>query len=328
MTLKIKKAVKEESKLRLALIGPAGSGKTYSALEIATSLVPGGKILLACSERGSAKKYADIFNFDIVELEDFSPLTYAAFCKLVEAEGYDVGVIDSLSHAWMGKNGALEQVDKRSKGGNSFNAWRDVTPQHNEMVDAILRCNAHIIVTMRTKTEYVIDEVVKNGKKLSVPRKVGLAPVQRDGLDYEFDVVVELDDDNTATISKTRCPALKGQIIEKPGEQVTAVLREWLHGVPAVKPVTKPVTVQPANDTAPAAETDQEPEQESVPMQRFRALSKEIANAKGYAALLDLGARVNAASQHTGIPEAQRKHMKELYTALLDEAQQLEKEAA
>lgn len=328
MKYQFTKAVKHQAKLRLALVGPAGSGKTYTALAIATTLVPGGRVALIDTEHGSASKYADLFDFDVLELSSFSPDTYVDAIESAQAAKYDVIVIDSLSHAWMGKDGALEIVDRESSKNphaNSFVAWRKVTPKHNALVESMISAKAHIVVTMRVKTEYVmVESTGKNGKKTMVPQKVGLAPIQRDGLEYEFDIVADMDRDNVMTVAdKSRCPAIKGAVIEQPGENVSLVLREWLNGAPVKVEVAS--NVQPVNDTAPAVESEPE---ESVPMQRFRALSREITEAKGYAALLTLGPRVNAASQHTGIPEAQRRHLKELYTALLDEAQQLEQEAA
>jgi hypothetical protein len=217
----------------MALIGPSGSGKTYTALAIAVHL--GDKVAVIDTERGSASKYADSFGFDVLELETFEPSNYVSAIEAAESGGYDVIVLDSLSHAWMGKGGALEQVDlaaKRNKG-NSFAGWRDVTPQHNALVDAMLQCRSHLIVTMRTKTEYIIEEN-QHGKKQ--PRKIGLAPVQREGLDYEFDVTGELDHDNNLMIDKTRCPALKGRVFQRAGEDIATVLRQWLtDGAPAVE---------------------------------------------------------------------------------------------
>ncbi len=214
--------------MRLALIGPSGSGKTYSALRIASHLANGGRVAVIDTEHGSASKYADIFDFDTLELDTFSPQTYIDAIRAADQAGYSVLVIDSLSHAWIGKEGALELVDraaKRSQSGNTFAAWRDVTPLHNALVDAILQSNCHIIATMRAKTEYAIEED-NRGKK--VPRKIGLAPVQRDGLEYEFDVVADMDVDNNMIVSKTRCPALHGQVYAKPGENVAKILVDWL----------------------------------------------------------------------------------------------------
>lgn len=222
------KATKHASKLRLAFIGPAGSGKTYSALSVATAL--GGKVAVIDTERGSASKYADVFEFDVMELETFAPDMFVKAIHAAESAGYDIIIVDSLSHAWMGKGGALEMVDDhaRRERGNSFGAWRHVTPEHNAMVDA-LQSKAHIIVTMRSKTEWVVEEDSK-GKK--VPRKIGLAPVQRDGLEYEFDVVGDLDQDNVYVVTKSRCSALAGKAIAKPGEQLAETLKAWLDGAP------------------------------------------------------------------------------------------------
>jgi hypothetical protein len=225
-----RKAVKHEAKLRMALIGPAGSGKTYSALNIAQYL--GNKVALVDTEHGSASKYADIFTFDTIEPQTFHPQVYIDAIRAAEAGGYDVLIVDSLSHAWMGKDGALELVDKaakRTQSGSTFAAWRDVTPLHHKLVDTMLACNLHLIVTMRSKTEYAVEKDEKG--KTSV-RKIGLAPVQRDGLEYEFDVTGDLDLDNNLIVSKTRCPALKGAVIPTPGKDLADTLKAWLSGAP------------------------------------------------------------------------------------------------
>lgn len=234
--MKFTKASKKQSKLRLALIGPSGSGKTMSALLIAKNM--GKRIAVIDSECGSASKYAgDSAEFDTLELESFEPRTYVEAIKAAESEGYDVIIIDSLSHAWAGKGGALEMKDavaKRSKSGNTFDAWREVTPHHNALVDALIGCKAHLIVTMRAKTEYVLEE---NDRGKKVPRKVGMAPIQRDGLEYEFDVVAELDLDHNFLVSKTRCPKLDGAAINRPGKQVAETLMAWLSdGVEVAQP--------------------------------------------------------------------------------------------
>lgn len=221
-----KKATKKQTWLRLGLIGPSGSGKTYTALNLAKHL--GNKIAVIDTEHGSASKYADLFEFDVMELDSFHPQRYIDGIHEAQAAGYDVLIIDSLSHAWMGKDGALELVDraaKRSQSNNTFFAWREVTPLHNALVEAILAARMHVIVTMRAKMEYVL-EINDKGKQ--VPRKVGLAPIQREGLEYEFDVVADMDLDNNMIVTKTRCPALSGAVIPKPGEEVANILRAWL----------------------------------------------------------------------------------------------------
>lgn len=250
------KATKEKALLRLALTGPSGSGKTYTALLLAQSL--GGKVAVIDTERGSASKYADLFDFDVVELDHFSPREYVTMIKAASQNGYDILIVDSLSHAWSGTGGVLEIVDKetaRSKSNNSYLAWAKGTPQHNALVDAILNAPVHIIGTMRSKTEYVL-EADKNGK-LS-PRKVGLAPIQRDGMEYEFDVVGEMDIDNTMLIQKTRCPGLAHGVYPKPGPEVAEILRDWL--TDGADPAPRPAPAQPEPpDDQPRPRTPSKP---------------------------------------------------------------------
>lgn len=242
------RATKEQAKLRLALCGTAGTGKTYSALAIATEFVPGGRIALIDTERGSASLYADRFTFDTLNLDTHSPETYVDAIQAAEREGYDVIIVDSLSHAWAGRDGALEQVDKiakRSQSGNTFTAWRDVTPKHNRLIDAIISVRAHMIATMRSKTEWVLEENEK-GKK--TPRRVGMEPVMRAGVEYEFTVVGDINLDHQLVITKTRCSALADAVIDKPGAQLARTLREWLGtgAAPAPRPIpvaaSEPVT--------------------------------------------------------------------------------------
>jgi len=226
-TFNIKRAVKRRSKLRLLLIGPSNSGKTYTALTLATGL--GKKVCVIDSEHGSASKYADKFAFDVLELESFSPDDYASAIKAAESAGYDVIVVDSLSHAWAGKDGALEQVDKiaaKLKSANTFGAWREVTPMQNRMVDAIVGCRSHIICTCRSKMEYVLEKDERTGKM--IPRKLGMAPVQRDGLEYEFDFVGDIDHAHTLTVTKTRIPQLDGMQVNCPGRDFVVLIDEWM----------------------------------------------------------------------------------------------------
>ncbi len=224
--MQFQKATKTQARLRLALDGPSGSGKTYTMLRVATAL--GARVAVIDTERGSASKYADEFSFDALNLESFHPQTYIDAIHAAEASGYDVLGIDSLSHAWFGREGALELVDreaKKSKSGNSFTAWREVTPLHNALVDAILRANLHVIATMRTKTEYALST---NERGQIIPKKIGTAPVQRDGMEYEFDVVGDMDLEHNLIVAKTRCRALDGQVIAKPGAELANTLKQWL----------------------------------------------------------------------------------------------------
>lgn len=221
---KFKRASKEQAKLRMALMGPSGAGKTFSALQIGSFL--GERVAVIDTEHGSASKYADKFEFDVVELQSFHPSLYIEAIQAANSADYDVLIIDSLSHAWMGKDGVLDLKDKAEKRSiNSFTAWREITPLQNQLIDSIIGSSCHTICTFRTKQEYVI-ETDDRGK--ARPRKVGLAPIQRDSVEYEFDICGELDLDNNLVISKTRCPELAGAVINKPGEAVAEILKNWL----------------------------------------------------------------------------------------------------
>ena len=230
--MSFKKATRAAAKLRLGLVGPAGSGKTMTALRIAHGL--GGRVAVIDTERGSASLYAGErgLGFDVEALATYEAEHFISAIAQAEAAGYSVLIIDSLSHAWAGKGGILEFVDKAAKrsGGGSFAGWRDATPLHNQLVDAILGANLHIICTLRSKVEHVIETV--NGR--TQVRKVGLQPVQRDGLEYEFTVVGDVTQDHDLIITKTRAVWLKDQIIREAGEDLGQQLAAWLSdGLPS-----------------------------------------------------------------------------------------------
>lgn len=195
-----KKAERKQAKLRLALAGPSGSGKTYSALLLAQGL--GGRIAVIDTEHGSASLYADIADFDALELHaPYSPERYVDAITAAEQAGYNVLIIDSYSHEWTGSGGCLEaneQLAHQKFRGNTWAAWNETTPRHRKLTDKILTSSLHIICTMRSKTETVQGE----GKKIL---KLGMKSEQRDGTDYEFTVVLDLTHDgHTAMASKDR----------------------------------------------------------------------------------------------------------------------------
>ncbi|TSA22501.1 hypothetical protein D4R75_04900 [bacterium] len=176
------KAQRIVKKARIGLCGAAGSGKTLSALKIACGL--GSRIALVDTENNSSVLYADRLDFDVLNLEPpFEIDKYIKAIHQAEVAGYDVLILDSISHAWAGEGGLLDTQGKLADGGmNSFTAWRKLTPQHNAFIEAMIRSKLHLIATMRSKMDYVVET---NEKGKSVPKKVGLAPVQREGMDYE-----------------------------------------------------------------------------------------------------------------------------------------------
>jgi hypothetical protein len=246
-TLTFTPATKERAKARIALTGPTGSGKTYTALVTATGL--GGRIALVDTEHGSAAKYADEFSFDTLPLTTFQPTTLANALAVAAHDGYGVVIVDSLSHFWSGTGGMLEQVDNAAKrvgvGGSSFAGWKEARPLERAMIDALLAYPGHLIVTMRTKTEYVV-ETDDRGRK--VPRKVGLKPEQREGIEYEFDIVGDLDHENTLVISKSRAKPLSGMVFRKPGPEFAEAVLGWLEAGKPAKSVPDYIAAAAAPD--------------------------------------------------------------------------------
>lgn len=237
------RATRKQLHLRIALCGPAGSGKSFSALRIGASLLePGQRMGVIDTEHGSAELYADEpnpdgghFEFDCARLDlmpgKFSPENYLRAIRSAADGGYGVLVVDSLSHAWAGPGGVLDYVDevkRRSKSGDGFGAWRQGTEAQNRLVDALLSFPGHLVCTMRTKVEYVTE---KGPSGKSVIRKIGLAPVQRDGVEYEFTVVGDIDtEDHRLVVTKSRCSALADRSFVRPGRDVGDVLKAWLAG--------------------------------------------------------------------------------------------------
>lgn len=233
-------AVRKGQKARLALAGPSGGGKTWTALEAATVLAAGEPVLALDTERGSASLYADYYKFEVVEWDPpFDPRELATVIK-EHADNYGAIVVDSLSHFWEAEGGTRDIVDAAAARarGNSFAGWKEGTPAQNDMIAALLNAPCHIVVTMRSKTEYVLEQ---DSKGKQVPRKVGMAPIQRAGIEYEMTVTAELDYEHTLLIDKTRCHPLAGKMF-KVGHTVemAETLRDWLG---SAEPLAGPVEV-------------------------------------------------------------------------------------
>lgn len=222
--MEIRKAQRMKAKLRLGIAAPSGAGKTYSALLMAFGL--GGKVGLIDTEHGSGDLYAHLGDYSVISIEaPYTVAKYTEAIRLFEEAGYSTIIIDSLSHAWAGDGGLLDKQGKMAdRGTNSFAAWRTITPEHNSLVDAMLRSPAHIIATMRSKQDYVL-EVNDKGKQ--TPKKVGLAPVQREGMEYEFTVMLDVDMNHIASSSKDRTGLFDGRFF-KISEATGKELLTWL----------------------------------------------------------------------------------------------------
>ena len=223
--MEFRKAERRKAKLRLGITGPAGSGKTYGALLIAFGL--GGRIAMIDTENGSGDLYSALGDYDICSISaPFSVQKYIDAIKTAESANYDVIIIDSLSHVWAGEGGLLDMQGKIADTGkkNNYAAWREVTPLHNKLIDIMLSSKCHIIATMRSKTDYI---QVENDKGKFEIRKVGLAPVQRDGMEYEFGVVFDLGINHIVNVSKDRTSLFDGEVF-KLSKETGQVLKKWL----------------------------------------------------------------------------------------------------
>jgi hypothetical protein len=232
--LSFKKAVTSTSKLRLCLAGASGSGKTYSALILAS--VIGKKVAVIDTENGSASLYAREFeqkygfSYDVLELPaPYSPDRFINCIKGAEQLGYDVIILDSITHEWSGIGGCLDLQQKATQAdprGNSYTAWAKVTPQHDAFINAMIASQCHIISTMRSKTNYEISK--EEGKKATVVKQ-GTAPIQRDGIEYEFTLVLDLNQNHYAHASKDRTGLFDGKDFI-PSTDTAKELLGWLNG--------------------------------------------------------------------------------------------------
>lgn len=221
MGIGFKKAVREAAKLKLAITGPSGGGKTFSALRLATGM--GGKIALIDTENNSASLYSDRFQFDVLDMAP--PFTHEKFIEAIRAAeggGYDVLVIDSASHFWEGILEYKSRLD--SRGGNSYSNWNEAGQKFKGIVDAVLQSRLHVICCMRSKMDYAQE---KDDRGKTTIRKVGLAPIMRDGIQYEFTTVWDVDMSHNAQASKDRT-GLFGDGIEQITEAHGVKLLNWL----------------------------------------------------------------------------------------------------
>lgn len=248
----IKQAVKSQKKARVMFSGPSGSGKTYTALQIAKGLVGDGRKVVIDTERGSASLYANLVPFDVLDMDTFAPQKLMEAVHFCEQQGYECIIVDSMSHFWEGEDGLLQQVDEISARmrGNSFAAFKEATPIQRAMIDTFLRSPAHVILTARTKTEWVVEKDERTGK--SAPRKIGISPIQRAGIEYEWDLSGFLDDEHNFVVEKTRIPVLDRKVLKCPGEELgKLILDDLMNGAPAVEAAPAP-TEPTAPTPAPA----------------------------------------------------------------------------
>lgn len=268
-----KAATRQAAKLKLAITGPSGSGKTTAALRCARGLVgKKGKIAVIDTENRSASLYADLTAFDVLNLE--APYEHSKFSEAIqaaEAAGYNCVIIDSASHLWEAILDYKAQLDKR--GGNGYTNWNEAGGRFREVVDCLLGANLHVISCLRSKMEHSIE---KDEKGRTTIRKVGLAPIMRDGIEYEFSAVLDLDMSHQAVSSKDRTRLFDGKIFEV-SEETGIALAKWLSEAESGGDGNSTVAKQDGGSTPPASTaTADDPLEEDLPMVHASDLEKEL----------------------------------------------------
>jgi hypothetical protein len=231
-----RKAERKKAKAKIAVVGASGSGKTMTSILIARGLVGAeGKIAMIDTEQGSGELYSHLTEYDVARINaPYIPTKLIDSIHEAEEAGYDVLIIDSLSPFWSGAGGLLEmKTSVEQRGKNSWAAWADITPIYNRMMETIITSNIHIVATMRTKTEWLVDPSKGDGK--SKVTKVGTAPVQRDGAEYEFTIVFMLDQAHSAVASKDRTGIFDISVF-RPGKDTGQKIRDWLESGAEILP--------------------------------------------------------------------------------------------
>lgn len=231
-------AQKVQRPARIAVIGPSGCGKTYSALLLARGIVgEKGRIAVIDTEHASASLYAGLTPFDTLILKaPFTPARYAAAARAAVEAGFDALVVDSMSQEWNGEGGVLHMVEARkTQVRNDFAAWNGPSQEHEKMLETLVSLPTHIISTFQAKTDYAM--TTDNGR--TKVEKLGLGAVTRDGVEYRYDLVLEMTLDHKAVVTKSRMSAFADRVIERPGIAEGRAIAAWLSdGAPAPAPTT------------------------------------------------------------------------------------------
>lgn len=221
--MKLQLANRKKTKIKMGVMGPSGSGKTIGSLLIGYGITNDwSKIAVIDTENNSAHLYAHLGSYNVIDLKPpFTPERYIEAIDICENAGVEVVIIDSISHEWEGSGGILDIHSNMV--GNSFTNWSKLTPRHNSFVEKILQSPMHVIATIRSKQDYVLSE--KNGKQ--VPEKVGLKGVTREGMDYEFTLVFEVDIKHNALASKDRTGVFEGKPEFRINQYTGKKILEW-----------------------------------------------------------------------------------------------------
>jgi len=239
-----KRAQRTAVKLKALFMGPSGSGKTLGALKVAKGLSP--KVALIDSENDRSSYYADQVDFDSMSLKEHTPKQYMRAIDDAIAAGYEVVVIDSLSHAWQNVLDRKLAFEKANPSKNAFTMWAQFGAEWEKLIAYILHADIHVIATARSKQVY--EQVEKNGRK-SI-EKLGMQPQLRDGAEYEFALVFDIAITHTATATKDNTGlfmlAENDNMWDLCAPRVPQMLAAWMSGAKPSAP--KLVTPEPTQD--------------------------------------------------------------------------------
>ncbi len=233
----VKKAKRQRRPLKIGLEGLSGSGKTFTALRMGFAMKRAGigsRIVVADSENESAGLYDGInidgekWDYDVCPLPHAAqhPKGYTDCYDYLVGQGFDIVIMDSMTHAWKGALSKVDELGARNKGDKFGAGWRVVTPEQEQMMRVLTDGRAHLIATTRVKGEY---ERVEGSNGKDKIKKVGFKADQRDGMEYEYDCVVRLDPDgHHAVVEKVRgCTAMDGRHASNPGPEFWKPLFDW-----------------------------------------------------------------------------------------------------
>lgn len=238
----LRQAKRFNTKIKMGISGPAGSGKTYSALLVANGIEPDwSKIAVICTEfqddfTTAADLYQDLGAFNVLPLKPpYRPERYTdALDECIKA-GMSVVIIDSMSHEWEAAGGLLEENNKQ--GGNSFTNWNKLGQRHRKFVDKITTAPVHVIGCFRTKTDYVLEETTnKQGKTVQSPKKVGLKIITREGFDYEMTLFFEVGMNHYATCTKDRTHLFMDEPTAMLDQEAGRKILNWCNGGVTITP--------------------------------------------------------------------------------------------
>lgn len=226
--MEFKEASRTDVRMKMALAGKSGAGKTMGALKIAKGLVGDmKKVGVAQTEAGRAQCYLSMFpGFKVLEMKPpFSPDQFIKVIELAESAGLKCLIIDSASDEWAGLGGTLDIHSAASEvTRNSFAAWKKVSPQHEAFMNKVLQANIHIICTVKKKVDYIMENV--NGKQ--VPKRVGTKDIAREDTEYRWIIQFDLDQDgNTAKVAKDNTGLFQGKDPFRISEQTGTMIRNW-----------------------------------------------------------------------------------------------------